>query len=64
MPDWLQRICRVIVFPFIGWANGPRMLQLEIRRPRLYRALVWPPFLALSIAVALLTLWLQGVVSF
>ena len=37
----LERLWQVVTFPLSNWLNGPRLLQLEIRRPRLYKAIQW-----------------------
>jgi len=39
------------------------MLRLELRRPWLYRAIVWPPFFLLMAALSVVSLWLLGVVK-
>jgi len=63
MPHELDWLWRAIAFPFVDWANSPSMLRLELRRPWLYRAIVWPPFLLLMAALSVVSLWLLGVVK-
>ncbi len=53
-----DRLLRLVSFRLVDWANSPRMLQLEIRRPNLYRALIWPPTIALFAVYLLGVFWL------
>jgi hypothetical protein len=57
MHRFLDRLFMILSFGLTDWATSPKMLQFEIRRPRLYRLIVWPLFtLLVSAYAALVTL--------
>lgn len=57
----IDRLFRAASFVFVDWANTPKMLELELRRPAIYRLIVWPPYFALVWALVTFTLWRIGV---
>lgn len=63
MQRLLHRLFVVLSFGLIHWANNPRMLQLEIKRPILYNLMTVPPLVILFGVYTVLVLRLAGAIN-